>query len=67
MGYLIVQIEEIDTFDFSPCPEITNSSTVRRSVNGQKFVVFAPSFNQYTHAEILLIMDTEEWTDTDEI
>jgi len=64
MGYSIKLIEEIDTFDYSICSGFSNANTVRRSVNGQKFLVEGETITEYTHAEILLIMDTEEWTDT---
>ena len=64
MGYSIKNIEEIDTFDYSLCSGFSNANTVRRSVNGQKFLVEGETMIEHTHAEILIIMDTEELTVT---
>lgn len=71
--YLIFPTSELSKVDFSQVHE-TSADTVRKSVNLQKtFVKWdgdAPSFvstivgseGPYTHAEILEILNTPEWT-----
>ncbi len=72
-SYLIFPVEELSKVDFSLVGE-TSVDTVRKSVNGTKTFVkwdgempeFAADLvdaeGPYTHAEILAILATEEWT-----
>lgn len=71
--YLIFPTSELNKVDFSQVCE-TSADTVRKSVNLQKTFVkwdgAAPSFvsniigseGPYTHAEIIVILSTSEWT-----
>ena len=68
--YVIINADEVDSVNFSQVDE-TSENTVRYSTDGrQTFVKFdsdtTPSFlvgkTQYTHAEILAILATDEWT-----
>jgi hypothetical protein len=61
MGYDIRPIGEINTFDYSQCIGIQNAETVRRSLDGQLFIVEGENINIYTHAEILEITQGENW------
>ena len=63
-------LSEVDTegnpiVDFSQIGE-TSAETVRKSLDGllfiAKFVGDTPSFTQYTHQEILVIVANPEWT-----
>jgi hypothetical protein len=69
--YVIINADEVSSVDFSQVDE-TSADTVRYSVDGSlTFVKFdtdtTPSFldgkTQYTHSEILAILETDEWTD----
>lgn len=70
--YVIIDASEVANVDFSQVHE-TSADTLRYSLDGTKtFVKFrgdTPSFligePQYTHAEILNILDGPEWTDPD--
>lgn len=62
MGYDIRPIAEINTFDYSLCSGFSNANTVRKSVDGQFFIVEGDSFTDFTHAEILVEMDKPNWT-----
>lgn len=68
--YVIINAEEVASVDFTQVQE-TSADTVRYNVAGTKtFVKFdsdtTPSFledkTQYSHSEILAILDTDEWT-----
>ena len=70
--YVIINADEVDSVDFSQVDE-TSADTIRYSLDGsQTFVKFdtdtTPSFlegkTQYTHSEILAILATDEWTDS---
>ena len=70
--YVILNLDEIDSVDFDQVME-TESSKVRKSVDGSKFFVKfegdVPSFLDgktiYSHSEILAILATEEWNSPD--
>ena len=62
MGYDIRPISEVDTFDYSLCTGLQNAQTVRRSLDGQFFIVEGDSFTDFTHAEILVEMAKHNWT-----
>lgn len=61
MGYDIKNISEIDTFDFSLCSGYSTANTVRKSIDGNFFIVEGDSFNTYTKEEILVICDGANW------
>lgn len=63
MGYDIRPISEIDTFDFSLCSGYSDANTVRRSIDGQFFIVEGASFNTYTREEMLVICEGANWTE----
>lgn len=67
MGYDIRPIEEINTFDYSQCVGFQNAETVRRSLDGQFFIVEGENINVYTHSEILVITQGEGWVLEDNI
>ena len=68
MKYVIINKNEVNSIDFSKVLE-TSVNTLRYSLDGSKtFVKFegnTPSFlngkTQYTHSEILTILDSAEW------
>lgn len=72
-NYMIFNISEIDTIDFSTVLE-TSSETVRKSVDGTKTFVkwegeipacvsnLSTKEGPYNHDEILEILHGEEWT-----
>jgi len=62
MGYDIKPIAEIETFDFSQCTGLQNASTVRRSLDGQYFIVEGDTFTTYTREEMLVICEGANWT-----
>lgn len=77
-NYLIFSTTELDKVDFAQVLE-TSAETVRLSVDGTKTFVkwegdTPPDFvselttaeDSYTHAEILEILSTEEWTSPNE-
>ncbi len=72
MKYVIINTSDLDSVDFSQVAE-TSTDSLSYSLDGSKtFVKFegdTPSFligePQYDHAEILSILATDEWTDTD--
>jgi len=63
MGYDIRPISEIETFDFSLCSGYSTSETVRKSLDGQFFIVEGDSFNTYTLEEMLVICEGANWTE----
>lgn len=72
--YCIINSDEVDSVDFNQVQE-TSADTLRYSVDGSKtFVKYEgdqPSFlsgkTEYTHAEILEVLATDEWTNPDPI
>jgi len=69
--YVIINADEVDSVNFDQVDE-TSADTIRYSLDGTKtFVKFdtdtTPSFldgkTQYSHSEILAILETDEWTD----
>lgn len=67
--YVILDASEVSSVDFDQV--IQNSEdTLRYSVDGSKFIVKyegdQPSFlsgkQEYTHSEIIAILETDEWT-----
>ena len=70
--YVIIEASEVSSVDFNQVDE-TSSDTLRYSMDGTKtFVKFStntPTFlvgkTQYTHAEILPILETSEWSDAE--
>ena len=64
MAYDIRPITEIETFDFSLCSGYSTKDTVRRSLDGQFFIVEGASFNTYTREEMLVICEGVNWTET---
>ena len=73
--YIIINMSEIALVDFDQVLE-TSEQTLRLSVDGLKTVLKWPHISNppfvstlssyegpYTHEEILVIMDTAEWTD----
>jgi hypothetical protein len=65
MGYDIRPIAELNTFDYSLCSGFQNAETVRKSLDGQFFIVEGDTINQYTHAEMLQIVEGSEWTNNE--
>ena len=63
MGYDIRPIGEIDTFDYSQCTGLQNANTVRRSIDGQYFIVEGDTFTAYTREEMLVICEGANWTE----
>ena len=62
MGYDIRPISEINTFDYSLCSGLQNADTVRRSLDGQFFIVEGETITTYTQAEMLVICEGANWT-----
>ena len=63
MGYDIRPIAELEAFDYSLCSGYSTKDTVRKSIDGQFFVVEGDTFNTFTHAEILVEMAKPNWTE----
>ena len=74
MKYVIIETSEVDSIDFDQVGE-TSSDTLCFSADGSKtFVKYEggqPSFlwgkTEYTHAEILEVLATDEWTSDEPI
>ena len=62
MGYDIRPISEINTYDYSKCTGLQNADTVRRSIDGQFFIVEGDTITTYTKEEMLVICEGENWT-----
>lgn len=62
MAYAIKPISELETFDYSLCSGYSTKDTVRKSLDGQFFLVEGGTFNDFTHAEILVEMSKPNWT-----
>lgn len=61
MGYDIKPISELDTFDYSLCNGYATKDTVRKSNDGNYFIVEGDSFNTYTKEQMLEIVQGENW------
>jgi len=72
MKYVIVNTSEVSLIDFSKVSN-TSENMIRYSLDGTKtFVKYEgdqPSFlsdkQEYTHSEILAILEGDEWTTSD--
>ena len=53
MGYAILNISELEIFDDS----------VRKSIDGNFFIIEGENVNQYTHEQILLIIQNSNWNE----
>jgi hypothetical protein len=62
MGYDIKPISEIETFDYSLCVGYSTKDTVRRSLDGQYFIVEGDAITTYTREEMLVICEGANWT-----
>jgi hypothetical protein len=67
MGYSIKNISELETFDYSLCTGYSTKDTVRKSIDGTKFIVEGDTFNDHTKEEMLIICEGPEWTSTEEM
>ncbi len=75
--YVVFDLSELDTIDFSEVME-TSAETLRKNLaETQSFVKYEGAMpvsitalntrsQEYTHAEILALLDGEEWTDPNE-
>ena len=63
MGYDIRPIAEINTYDYSVCSGLQTSETVRKSLDGQYFIVEGDSITAYTREEMLTICESSNWTE----
>lgn len=61
MGYDIRPIAELNTFDYSLCSGLQNENTVRKSLDGQYFIVEGDSITTYTREEMLTICEGANW------
>jgi len=69
MKYVIYSMEDVSNIDFSQVIE-TSQDTLRLSLNGEKTVLkfrgdtpdFLVGLQQYTYAEIIPIMRSDEWS-----
>jgi len=59
--YDIKPISEINTFDYSLCYPFSDSTTVRRSNDGNLFLVYGANFTMFTHAQIEIEMKKDNW------
>lgn len=62
MGYAIKPISELESFDYSLCSGYSTKDTVRKSLDGNYFLVEGETFTDFTHTEILVEMDKPNWT-----
>ncbi len=67
MGYSLKDISELETFDFSLCKGFSTKDTVRKSIDGTKFIVEGDSFTDYTKEEMITICGGPEWSSTEEL
>jgi hypothetical protein len=63
MGYDIRPISEINTFDYSLCSGFVTSETVRKSLDNNFFIVEGETITNYSHSEILEIVNGPNWTE----
>lgn len=67
MGYSIKEISELETFDYSLSNGFSTKDTVRKSLDGTKFIVEGDSFTDYTKEEMITNCEGPEWTSTEEV
>ncbi len=60
MGYAIKPIAELNTIDYSNLKG--TADTVRKSIDGTQFIIEGDEILDYTQAEMLEIVQGEEWT-----
>lgn len=60
MGYAIKIIEELNTIDYTNLKG--SAETVRKSIDGTKFIIEGDLITDYTHEEMLDIVQNSEWT-----
>jgi len=58
--YQIKNIIELESLDFSNLDQ--EKSTVRKSLDGQKFIISGDDLIGYTNSEILVIVNGSEWS-----
>ena len=63
MGYDIRPIEELNTFDYSLCSGYSNAETVRKSLDGQFFIVEGDMITTYNRDEMIIICQEDNWTE----
>jgi hypothetical protein len=63
MGYDIRPITELSTFDYSLCSGYVSRETVRKSLDGNFFIVEGETITKYTESEILSIVLGTNWND----
>jgi hypothetical protein len=79
MGYDIRPIAELNTFDYTLCSGFSDATTVRKSIDGQFFIVEGDTVRKsidgqffivegdtittYTQEEMLTICEGVNWTD----
>jgi hypothetical protein len=67
MGYDIRPITELETFDYSLCSGFSTKDTVRKSIDGQFFIVEGETFTTYTQQEMLAICEGANWNEQEDI
>ena len=60
MGYDIRPISELETLDFSNLDQ--KKETVRKSIDGSKFIISGNNINVFTQEEMITITQTAEWS-----
>ena len=60
MGYTIKPIAELNTIDYTNLKG--TAETVRKSIDGTKFIIEGDSITDYTQAEMLEVVQGVEWT-----
>ncbi len=60
MGYAIKLIEDLNTIDYTNLKG--TAETVRKSIDGTKFIIEGDSITDYTQEQMLEIVQGEEWT-----
>jgi len=59
MGYAILNISELENLDFTNLNDSIDS--VRKSIDGNFFIIEGKNINQYSREEILLISQNPTW------
>ena len=60
MGYAIKLIAELNTIDYTNLKG--TAETVRKSIDGTKFIIEGDEILDYTQEQMLEIVQGEEWT-----
>ena len=60
MGYTIKPIAELNTIDYTNLKG--TAETVRKSIDGTQFIIEGDSITDYTQAQMLEVVQGEEWT-----